>query len=230
MFGINWRLNFQKNLTGKVWDVISASPPPGNPTMEKALDLYAEEPSVAQNKTRISRIRAVKHTLKKYLSKPINALTFANLQDWQNSIKSDTSRITYRGVFFATMVFIRDGKVKVNEKHNEQKDPNSITIKQAEYIDEAEALALISNSRGKHSEFRQDLLEKILAIPEGKSYAFVPENLPEDKVERAKSIASLNAAIGNLFMMQKLQFRKNYIASKNLFIISRRPTKTTKGA
>lgn len=232
-------LALKKCPDASIWETQFPGVPPKTDTIKEVIMRSYEDPVVKSTTWRRGKIHKIRRTMIPLEKKQMSKLTFA---EFANLFKKNPAALG-DGISSINMLlrFLRDGEIKPLSQGKKSINPKSSTnsiavggsiqIRQAEVISEADALNLIMANRGKNAEFKNFLAEKLNALLPGQAYAFVPENLPEDPVEREKDLQALKATIGNLFTSTGMPFRKNYIPSKNLFVIMRKDEKIkpTKG-
>lgn len=213
-----------------LWNLVcpGRKPPPKSLSIGAVISQYAKEPLLSTQKWRKVKLRRLELRFQqaKALKIPISTLTLGKINALVSSV-NPSNTYNFRSTLNSVYRFVRDGhatasfeKSKVLPSANGHvADPNSIQIKQAQVITEEEALALISMSRGKHSEFREQFLARLTSLQPGQAYAFVPDNLSEDPIQRKRELNILKNNVSNTIARSKLPFNRKYIPHKNLFVI-----------
>lgn len=218
----------RQNPDGYFWETKKFGKPPARMTVKDIFDAFLKGKDwPTWRKYRVSRIS---NWLSPVLHKKVARLTNAHLLGIiDKSSAKNPSRLTDQ--LTPILRFVIEGKEPWTLKNRTAvDDPNksTIAIKEHQIIDEAEALALISRSKGRHQQFREELVKKLRETPEGKSYIFRPSKLSSDAAQQKKEIGSLKHTVGLAIKTDRLKFSWHYLREKNIFVFLHASTNGSK--
>lgn len=216
----------KKNPEKTVWQIFFPNDPAPKKTLSDVLTAYAKDPEYKKRHWLTKNTGLIRNFFDKKLMKEIGAVTG---KEWievikQKNYSKDSADFATNG-FFNILKFAKEGKIIINMNHVNGQNirHNNIAtmqITQQEYKSTDEVLELINASRGRHAEFREEIVRKIKEMPAGQSFLFAePENMPKVEAEYNKTLKELKAVVNEAIDRSGKKLDYVYIANKKIFAI-----------
>lgn len=213
----------KKNPTATLWEKVLGGYPPISITIANALEKIKTDPEYGARAWMMRQMLTVEHTFRPFLNKNISLLTYKDLSSAISGMQSEDHKDAAHSSIRTLLRFVKNGKIiisKMTVTRGAEASDGVIGVSEHQYLDEEEALNLIAASRGRHAEFREQIVKQLTGMPDKKAYGFVP-NLPKEDIERRKTLTELRIVINEAVKRTGQSLEVNYIPTKNLFILLR---------
>lgn len=215
----------KRNPEKTFWEIFFPGTPPSKMTFSGSIDGFIKDPEYKARAWMRHYPRDLRGLLGKKMMKQIGSLTskeFVDIVKEKNLSESSIDRFVTLMSYFCK--FALNGKLVMKKIQPKQyasaKNSDSFQISQAEYKSTDEVLELINASRGKHADFREEIVAKIRDTPAGQSFLFaLPDNMPDDDNEFKKVLTELKSVINEAIARSGQKLEYAYLANKKIFAI-----------